>query len=128
MSDDQVAKAYQTDVTNLREAFTEVDARWRELGVDPADFTVQVTYGIFNDPQVWDRRFSSGELAPALRQPLLETPLYEDESASRTLAHARLMNDDRKQHGTLTRDGMVLVRRQVTLRSPWLLSVGEDGD
>lgn len=106
--------------------YTLADAEtFRELlrGVDLSQLEVTVTYGIFNDPQVWERRFTSGELAPALRPPLLETPLYEDDSPDRTLNHARLMNDDRRLAGTLARDGMVLVKRQVTLRSGWLLDV-----
>lgn len=102
---------------------TRIDDSWLETGVEPSGLELSVTYGIFNDPQVWERRFTSGELAPALRQPLLETPLYEDDSPDRTLNHARLMNDDRRLAGTLARDGMVLVKRQVTLRSGWLLDV-----
>ena len=107
----------------LARAFAAVDTQWRELGVDPADFDVYVTYGVFNDPQVWEPKFASGQLPETLREPLLDTPLYEDDQASRTLAHARLMNDDRRRLGRLDSEGMVLVKRRVTLRSKWLLDV-----
>jgi hypothetical protein len=113
----------QADLSGPTHAFAELDAQWRELGVDPADLEVSVTYGIFNDPQVWEPLFARGEQPEALRQALLETPLYEDESASRALAHARLTNDDRRAQGKLDRYGMVLVKRQVTLKSRWITDV-----
>lgn len=93
---------------------------YSELGVDPRDFTTTTHYGVFNDPQVFEPRFAAGELPEALRQPLLETPIYEDDDEQRTLRHANLTNDDRRAHGSLERDGLVIVKRQVTLRSPWI--------
>jgi hypothetical protein len=110
----------------LAQAFSAVDAQWRKLGVNPAELEVRVTYGVFNDPRVWEPKFASGELPEVLREPLLNTPLYEDDQVSRVLAQARLMNDDRRRFGQLDAEGMVLVKRQVTLRSKWLLDV--DGE
>lgn len=97
-------------------------------GVDVNDFTSTTTWGVFNDPQVWEPRFESGggELPDTLRQMILETPMYTDEDAERALRHARLTNEDRQLNGTLERDGMVLIKSQITLRSPWTLSADVD--
>ena len=98
--------------------------------VDVNDFTSTTTYGIFNDPGLWEPRFTSnGGLIPdTLRQMILDTPMYTDESASRTLRHARLTNEDRRVKGTLDRDGMVIIKRQVRLESPWILDVTDVGE
>lgn len=103
------------------------------VGVDVNDFTSTTTYGVFNDPQVWEDKFADngGSIPEAMRKLILETPLYEDEDGDRALRHAKLTNEDRRRNGTLRRDGMVLIKRQVTLKSPWILDndeVGELGD
>lgn len=102
-------------------------------GIDVNDFTSTTTYGVFNDPQVWVGKFADegGPIPDAMRELILETPLYEDEDGDRALRHAKLTNEDRRVKGTLDRDGMVLIKRQVVLKSPWILDndeVGELGD
>lgn len=95
-------------------------------GLDVNDFRSTVTYGIFNDPQVWDSKFGDpklGMIPESMREQLLETPLFEDDKASRVLRHARMTNEDRRQRGTLDRDGMVIIKRQITLQSDWVLDV-----
>ena len=95
------------------------------LGFDVNDFTSTTTFGVFNDEQVWEPKFASngGTIPDSMRELLLETPLYEDNDGDRILRHARLTNEDRQRNGTLARDGMVLIKRQVTLRSSWTLDV-----
>ena len=110
-------------VSDEQEQHTEYDTFH---GLDVNDFKSTVTYGIFNDPQVWDPKFGDpklGLIPESMREQLLETPLFEDDKASRVLSHARLTNDDRRQRGTLDRDGMVIIKRQVTLQSSWVLDV-----
>jgi hypothetical protein len=85
-------------------------------GIDVNEFTTRTIYGIFNDPEVFEPRFASGELNSSLRAPLIETPLYEDESLKRTMDHARLMTDDRRLNGN---DDPVVIKKMVELRSPW---------
>lgn len=94
-------------------------------GLDVNEFTSTTTYGVFNDPQVWESRFAAngGPIPDTMRDIILETPLFEDEDADRIIRHARLTNEDRKTNGILRRDGMVLIKRQVTLKSPWILDV-----
>ena len=99
-------------------------------GLDVNEFTSTTTYGVFNDPQVWESRFAAngGPIPDAMRDIILETPLFEDEDADRIIRHARLTNEDREHNGILRRDGMVLIKRQVTLKSPWILDVAEGGE
>ena len=98
--------------------------------VDVNEFTSTTTYGVFNDPQVWEPRFAvaGGPIPDVMREVILDTPLFEDEDEERIIRHARLTNEDRERNGNLERDGMVLIRHQVTLRSPWILDVAEGGD
>lgn len=97
-------------------------------GIDVNEYTTTIVYGLFNDPQLWEPRFADGSIPESLREVVLETPLFEDEQASRALRHARLTNEDRRRQGTLDRDGMVVVKRQVILKSKWLMDVGEAHD
>ena len=94
-------------------------------GFDVNDFTVTTTFGVFNDEQVWEPKFvaNGGTIPDSMRELILDTPLYEDDDGDRILRHARLTNEDRQRNGTLARDGMVLIKRQVTLRSPWTLDM-----
>lgn len=96
--------------------------------VDVNDYESTVLYGIFNDPYLWESRFvtNGGPVPDTMRELILDTPIYEDESASRCIAHAHLTNEDRARAGTLERDGMVVIKRQVILRSPWILEITDD--
>lgn len=93
-------------------------------GLDVNDFKTTITYGVFNDPKFWEPLFERGIHHAALRPQLLEVPLYEDESASRVVRHAKLMNEDRIRSGIDKVNGLVVVKRQITLSSPWLDDVG----
>lgn len=82
------------------------------LGFDVNDFESTVVYAIYNDPDAEDMR----ALPEALRAQLLDVPLYEDESATRVIAHARLTNEDRDK---LTPPrGHVKVYVQTILKTP----------
>lgn len=108
----------------------ETEAHDTLVGVDVNDFTSSTTYGIFNDPQSWAGKFTSdgGQIPDSMREVILETPIYEDVDGQRVLRHAQLTNEDRRRNGTLDRDGMVIIKRQVTLTSPWVLDVDDVGE
>ena len=83
------------------------------MGYAVNDFSSTVTYAIFNDPDGSDIR----DLPEAIREQLLDVPLYEDESLRRVLDHARLMNEDRD---LLTpARSHVKVRTQTLLKTRW---------
>lgn len=97
-------------------------------GVDVNEYTTTTTYGLFNDPKLWEPRFSSagGTIPDAMREIILDTPIYTDEDGERILNHARLTNAHRRDTGTLDRDGMVVIKRQVRIESPWVLDVDSE--
>lgn len=99
-------------------------------GIDVNEYTSKTSYGIFNDSAVWNPKFESngGPIPDAMKEVILDTPLYEDVDAERALRHALLTNEDRERNGTLQRDGMVLIKRQVTLKSPWILDISDTGE
>lgn len=82
------------------------------LGFDVNSFESAQVFSVFNDPD--DPAFA--QLPEALRAQLLDVPLYEDESAARVIAHARLTNEDRDK---LTPPrGHVKVYVQTILKTP----------
>lgn len=83
------------------------------------DAVVEVLYGVFNDPDVYEPRFASGDLHPSLRQVILETPLYTDKSLRQATGHQRLVNEERRALGRVARDGRAVLRRQVIISSAW---------
>lgn len=97
-------------------------------GVDVNEYTTITTYGLFNDPKLWEPRFASagGTIPDAMREIILDTPIYTDEDGERILNHARLTNAHRRDTGTLDRDGMVVIKRQVRIESPWVLDVDSE--
>lgn len=87
------------------------------LGFDVNDFESTTYYAIFNDPDAPELR----DIVETMRELLTETPLYEDESLGRTIAHAQLMNEDRRRG--FVDDGKlrspVIIKSQTTLRTPY---------
>lgn len=97
-------------------------------GVDVNEYVTTTTYGLFNDPRIWESRFvaAGGDIPDAMREIILETPIYTDEDGQRIINHARLTNEHRRDTGTLDRDGMVVIKRQIRIESPWVLDVDSE--
>lgn len=77
-----------------------------------------IVYGIFNDPEVWEPMFASGELPETLRFNVDE-PLEETPNRNEVFRRATTYNEDRAARGEVMKIGKVIVKQRVVLRSAW---------
>lgn len=76
-------------------------------------------YGVFNDAEVWDPLFAAGEMPEALREILVERPLYQSELLQEAVRHARFINEERGLRGEIDKIGYVVVQSRQVVEHPW---------
>lgn len=91
------------------------------LGADPPKnaTVVEDTYGVFNDPEFFDPKFDSGEIHPALREKILEEPLWASTVAGAAKRFMLWTNEEREKHGLHHENGFTILRVQTVTRTPY---------
>lgn len=89
---------------------------------------VETLYGIFNDPQFFEHRFASGEIHPALREKILEEPLWTTDVAGPAKRFMIYQNEQRAERGQLHKDGLTILKEQQVIRHPWREIKGQELD
>jgi hypothetical protein len=85
----------------------------------PQEIKTITQYGVFNDEEVWDPLFEAGEMPEALREILVDRPLYQSEMLPEAVRHAKLINEERGLRDETDKIGFVIVKTRDVIEHPW---------
>jgi hypothetical protein len=100
-------------------AAVEAAKQSRELREEQQEIKTITQYGVFNDEEVWGPLFEAGEMPEALREILVDRPLYQCEILPEAVRHAKLINEERGLRNETEKIGFVLVKTRNVVEHPW---------
>lgn len=83
-------------------------------------------WGVYNDPDFLGPRFDSGEIHPALREEILEKPLYTSPIPGSAKRFLLWTNENRAKHGKLATEGAAILQMHTITRTARRTVTGQE--
>lgn len=85
-------------------------------------------WAVFNDADFLGPRFERGEIHPALKDKILEEPLFTASIPGSAKRFLLWTNEQRAIHGKLHLEGEAVLRTRTITQSPWRRVTGDELD
>jgi hypothetical protein len=113
-----------TDHSEFLEQFTVLNSTTTDV-----DAPVLIEeWAVFNDPDFLGPRFERGEIHPALREKLLEEPLFMAAIPGSAKRFMLWTNEQRRLGGKLALEGEAILRTRTITQPPFRTVTGEELD
>lgn len=89
------------------------------LTVNDDGSMTETEYAVFNDPEILEPMFASGQIHEGLRDKLLEEPLWVGTTDGAAKRFMNYQNDQRAANGQFVTYGFTKLRKRTLTRTPW---------